>query len=218
MTVHKEGFATLAVLFILLLFLNLLGIVLIPGYSWIHGGLAFLSLLFFLMVAAFFRRPSRRVSSSPGMIYAPADGEIVSLEEVEDNEYFKGKRMQVSIFMSIYNIHMNLFPADGKVIYHKYHPGKHLVAFHPKSSSLNEHTTVVIRTDDEREIMVRQIAGGIARRIVCYACNDQSVKQGDELGFIKFGSRVDVLLPLEYKVKVHLNQKVKASVDLIAIL
>jgi phosphatidylserine decarboxylase len=168
------------------------------------------------MILHFFRKPERIVEKNKNKIYAPADGTIVAIEEVEENTYFKETRLQISIFMSPLNMHMNLFPLSGVVDFVKHEGGKHWVAWIPKSSKENERTSVVIRHENEIQIMVRQIAGAVARRIVTYCKTGGEVIQGDELGFIKFGSRVDLFLPVEMKLKVKLDQKVQANKTLIA--
>jgi phosphatidylserine decarboxylase len=149
-------------------------------------------------------------------LICPADGKIVIVEEVEEPEYFQGKRLQVSVFMSPLNVHVNRYPTSGKIKFYKYHPGKYLVAWHPKSSTLNERTTVVLEHANGKEVLVRQIAGAVARRIVCYAKEGETVKQNQELGFIKFGSRVDLFLPLDAKVIVRPEQIVKGGQTVIA--
>lgn len=174
------------------------------------------SLIFFLLVLQFFRDPKREIQEMDNqLIYAPADGRVVVIEETEEPEYFKDKRIQVSIFMSPTNVHINRNPVSGKVNYFKYHPGKYLVAWHPKSSTENERTTVVIDNGEE-EILLRQIAGAMAKRIKTYLQVGEEVVQGDDMGFIKFGSRVDVLLPLDAKIKVEVGQKVKGNKTVIA--
>ncbi|MCK4745688.1 MAG: phosphatidylserine decarboxylase family protein, partial [Bacteroidales bacterium] len=157
----------------------------------------------------FFRNPRRNVSFVTGTIYAPADGRVVVVEETLEEEYFKDNRIQLSIFMSVWNVHINWFPVAGHLSFSRYHPGKYLVARHPKSSTLNERNTTVIRTDDGKEILVRQIAGAVARRIISYAKEDRLVSAGDEMGFIRFGSRVDVFLPQDCKILVKPGQKVR---------
>ena len=175
-----------------------------------------LSVLVFLLVLQFFRSPKREILlPDNNIIYAPADGKIVAIEEVEENEYFDDKRIQISIFMSPTNVHVNRNPIGGTVNYFKYHPGKYLVAWHPKSSTENERTTVVIG-NGEVEILLRQIAGAVAKRIVNYVEEGEKVIQGKELGFIKFGSRVDLFLPLNAQIEVDLNQKVKGNRTIIA--
>ena len=152
----------------------------------------------------------------PGLIYAPADGKVVVIEETLENEYFKDMRLQISIFMSPFNMHSNIYPVSGRIKYVSYHPGQNMVAWHPKSSELNERSTIVIETKDGTEILIRQIAGAVARRIVTYAKENQDVMQGDELGFIKFGSRVDVFLPVGTEVEIPILQQVKANKSIIA--
>lgn len=176
------------------------------------------SVLFFLVVW-FFRNPERKVlKPDPKQILAPADGKIVIIEEVEEGEYFKDKRMQVSIFMSPLNVHVNRYPTSGVVTYYKYHPGKYLVAWHPKSSLLNERSTIVLKAENGQEILLRQIAGAVARRIVTYSREGDKAVQGEDLGFIKFGSRVDIFLPLDAKINVQLNQKSVGNQTVIATL
>ncbi|MEA1786855.1 phosphatidylserine decarboxylase family protein [Arenibacter sp. GZD96] len=177
-----------------------------------------LSLVFLISILQFFRNPSRKVVRNFNDILAPVDGKVVVIEEVVENEFFKDKRKQVSIFMSPINVHVTRYPASGLVKYAKYHPGKYLVAWHPKSSEENERTTVVIRTPKFGDILYRQIAGALARRIVNYAAEGESVQQGDDSGFIKFGSRVDLFLPLDAAITVKLNQKVVGAKTCIATL
>ena len=165
-------------------------------------------ILIFLVVLQFFRRPNRIVVIDDNTVICPADGKVVAIEEVEESEYFKDKRIQISVFMSPFNVHMNWFPINGIVKYVKYHPGLFLVAWHPKSSTDNERTTLVVEAKNKQEILFRQIAGALARRIVFY-CKEGDVALGaTDFGFIKFGSRVDILLPLDAKIEVEINQKV----------
>lgn len=217
MTIHREGYPTILITAVVLLALNLaLG-------QWLCDSLgavlcyiiAGVSLALFLFIVSFFRIPSRKLTLEASTVVSPCDGKVVVIEEVSDDEYFPQRRLQVSIFMSPANVHVNLNPIAGEVVYNKYHPGKYLVAWHPKSSTENERHSVVIR-QGEREVLVKQIAGALARRIVNYLQVGQRVEQGRELGFIKFGSRVDLLLPLDSEVLVKLNQTVQAGVDRIA--
>jgi phosphatidylserine decarboxylase len=164
----------------------------------------------------FFRLPVRLLEPDPGIVYSPADGKVVVIEETEEKEYFNDLRLQVSIFMSPFNMHSNRYPVSGRIKYMKYHPGHYMVAWHPKSSELNERSTIVIETGSGTEVLVRQIAGAVARRIVTYAKKSQDVMQGDELGFIKFGSRVDLFLPLGTEIKIPILQQVKANKSIIA--
>jgi len=165
----------------------------------------------------FFRVPKRDIIIDDNKILCPADGKVVVIEEVEEPEYFKDKRIQVSVFMSPLNVHVNWFPMNGIVKYYKYHKGKHLVAFHPKSSTANERSTIVIENNN-KSIMVRQIAGAMARRVVCYAKENDKAIQGEQIGIIKFGSRVDIYLPCDAKINVCLNEVVRAKKNIIAIL
>ncbi len=183
---------------------------------WLRFGLQIIALVFLILILQFFRNPKRKVPKNFDEILAPVDGKVVVIEEVEENEYFKDKRIQVSIFMSPINVHVTRYPVSGSIKYSKYHPGKYLVAWHPKSSTDNERTTVVVRTPKFGDILYRQIAGAMARRIINYAEEGESVQQGDDAGFIKFGSRVDLLLPLDCVVTVKLNQKVVGAKTCIA--
>ncbi|WP_209406149.1 phosphatidylserine decarboxylase family protein [Pseudozobellia sp. WGM2] len=212
---HREGqkiilttfFIVCAIILVSQFYVNIL---------WLRWGLQVLAVIFLILILQFFRNPSRRANKNFDEILAPVDGKVVVIEEVEETEYFKGKRRQVSIFMSPTNVHVTRYPASGSVKYSKYHPGKYLVAWHPKSSTENERTTVVIRTPKFGDILYRQIAGALARRIVNYAEEGESVQQGEDAGFIKFGSRVDVFLPLDCAVTVKLNQKVIGATTCIA--
>ena len=177
----------------------------LPALHIVHILALLLSLFLIVMILQFFRNPSRAIAAGENTILAPADGKVVVIEEVEEKEYFHDKCIQVSIFMSPLNVHANRNPIGGIVRYMKYHPGKYLVAWHPKSSTENERTTVVIEHKSGQKILFRQIAGAMARRIVYYVEEGDTVKQGEEMGFIKFGSRVDVLLPLSAKIKVKLG-------------
>lgn len=212
---HREGqkiilitfFIVCAIVFVSQYYLDIL---------WLRLGLQILSLTILVLILQFFRNPKRLATKSFDEILAPVDGKVVVIEEVEETEYFKDKRIQVSIFMSPTNVHVTRYPASGSIKYSKYHPGKYLVAWHPKSSLENERTTVVINTPKFGNILYRQIAGALARRIVNYAVEGQSVQQGDDAGFIKFGSRVDLLLPLDSSIAVKLNQKVIGAKTCIA--
>lgn len=175
-----------------------------------------LSIVFFLLSLYFFRVPRRNFERNEGVIYSPCDGKVVVIEETEESEYYKDKRIQISIFMSPLNVHNNLYPISGKVTYTKYHPGKFLVAWHPKASSDNERSTIVVENENI-SVLLRQVAGAIARRIITYAKVSENTRAADELGFIKFGSRIDIFLPIGTKVCTKLNQKVKGGVSVIAI-
>lgn len=200
---------------IVLIAINIISYSLINRY-WIKFSILLVSIVLFLLIIQFFRNPKRRTTLNNAHIIAPVDGKVVAIEEVYEGEYFKDKRLQVSIFMSPINVHVTRHPVSGKVIYSKYHPGKFLVAWHPKSSEENERTTVVVENKIAGEIMYRQIAGAMAKRIVNYAEVGADVIQGSDSGFIKFGSRVDVFMPLNTKIKVSLNQKVKGGLSVIA--
>lgn len=208
---HKEGYKIILITILLLLVTNLL----IIDPTWLSKIILILSIVFLILVLQFFRNPKREVTAKENEVTAPADGKVVVIEEVEETEYFKDKRIQVSIFMSPTNVHVNRYPINGIVKYSKYHPGKYLVAWHPKSSTENERTTVVVKNENI-SILFRQIAGALARRIVMYSkLNDKAIK-GEDYGFIKFGSRVDLFFPLGTNINVELNQKVKGNKTIIA--
>jgi len=216
MTLHKEGRSIVALLFVVLSATNLLVYFLISTNPFVTYILGTASFLIFLFVVRFFRKPTRVLITDDNTIYAPADGTVMVIEETNEDEYFKDKRIQVSIFMSVWNVHINWFPITGIVKYFKYHPGKFLVARLPKSSTENERTSVVIEDKNKRQILVRQIAGIIARRIICYAKEENQVNQNTEMGFIRFGSRVDVFLPLDAKIQVKLGQKTTGTQTVVA--
>jgi phosphatidylserine decarboxylase len=182
-------------------------------FKWIFLGS---SLLFYVFILFFFRLPTRALKPVHDLVYSPADGKVVVIEETEEMEYFKDNRLQVSIFMSPFNMHSNRYPVSGKVKFVSYNHGKNIVAWHPKSSEHNERSSIVIETNNGVEILIRQIAGAVARRIVTYAKKDMDVLQGDELGFIKFGSRVDLFLPLGTEIEVPILQHVRANKSIIA--
>lgn len=216
MTIHREGYKTIAITTLLVGALNIfLYWYLGTSMLWLCSIVLVASLIFLLFIVSFFRIPSRKLTIDDGLIIAPADGKVVVIEETVDDEYFKTKRLQVSIFMSPANVHVNRNPISGEVVYNKYHKGKYLVAWNPKSSTENERHSAVIKKGD-KEILVKQIAGALAKRIVNYLEVGQQVKQCNELGFIKFGSRVDLLLPVGTKVEVALNQHVQGGVTVIA--
>ena len=217
MAIHKEGYKIIAVVFFMLAILNYLIIdfVSVPIISY---GVFAISLLFLVFILRFFRKPSRILITDDNNVYAPCDGEVVVIEQTEENEYFKDKRIQVSIFMSVWDVHINWFPIGGLVKYVKYHPGKFFVARLPKSSTENERTTIVVENKKKQEVLFRQIAGVVARRIICYAKEGQEFNQNSEVGFIRFGSRVDVFLPLEAKINVEMGQKTIGTQTLIATL
>lgn len=212
---HKEGQKI-----ILITFFIVSAIVLVSHFyitiEWLKWSLYFGALLLLVLILQFFRNPKRLINPNFDEILAPVDGKVVVIEEVEEPEYFKDKRIQVSIFMSPINVHVTRYAASGSVKYSKYHPGKYLVAWHPKASTENERTTVVINTPKFGDILYRQIAGALAKRIVNYAKEGKSVHQGTDAGFIKFGSRVDLFLPLNSAITVKLNQKVTGAKTCIA--
>jgi len=216
MAIHKEGYKILAGGFIALLVLNVITALIWSDEAILRWGFLFCSVLLYVFLLFFFRLPARKLQPDPGLIYAPADGKVVVIEETVENEYFKDTRLQISIFMSPFNMHSNRYPVSGRVKYVCYHPGNYMVAWHPKSSELNERSSIVVETEGGEEIMIRQIAGAVARRIVTYAKQDQKVTQGEELGFIKFGSRVDIFLPPGTEVEVPILQLVKANKSIIA--
>jgi phosphatidylserine decarboxylase len=205
MTIHKEGTGTLLITITALAAINAIAWFyasdLVQNILWIF------SAFFFLIVLQFFRKPTRKTPINPQHIIAPADGKVVVIEEVIETEYFNDKRIQVSIFMSPLNVHINFNPLSGIVSYFKYHPGKYLVAWHPKSSTDNERTTIVTKHENGTEVLFRQIAGALARRICWYVDKGTPVTQGQEFGFIKFGSRIDLYLPLDAKINVKIGDK-----------
>jgi phosphatidylserine decarboxylase len=215
MRIHREGFWIILISFIALGIISpLTGLIPIPMY--LHYIIWALLVLIFLWIVKFFRYPKRVISPDETRVLCPADGKIVAIEEVLEPEFFHNKRIQVSVFMSPNNVHVNWSPISGVVKFMKYHPGKYLVAWHPKSSTHNERTTIVIENHDGIQILLRQIAGALARRIVCYAREGNNIRQGDEFGFIKFGSRVDIFLPLNAEIKVQIGQKVAGKQTIIA--
>jgi len=215
MRIHKEGYRIILITAVISLIIALV-INLIWPYQTVFHYLLYLALaVFFFIVVRFFRLPERPIKTDSEIILCPADGTIVAIEEVYEPEYFKDNRRQVSIFMSPSNVHVNRYPVSGKIVYTNYWPGSFLVAWHPKSSTENERNTVVIDHTVYGPVMVRQIAGALARRIVCYSKTNERITQGLELGFIKFGSRVDLFLPLSAKVNVRLEEKVKGGITVI---
>ncbi|MBP7273469.1 MAG: phosphatidylserine decarboxylase family protein [Saprospiraceae bacterium] len=210
---HQEGRIIISVSILLFLIFNAAIYFMLP--NWLLISVPFTA-IFLLLILQFFRNPKRQINiKDNNIVYAPADGKIVVMEETEETEYFGDKRKMISIFMSPTNVHVNRFPISGIINYYHYHAGKYLVAWHPKSSTENERTTTVIKTENG-EVLLRQIAGALAKRIVNYAKVGDIVIQGTEMGFIKFGSRVDIYLPLQAQVQVSLRQKVKGNVTIIA--
>lgn len=216
MRFHKEGIPSLIITIIVIAIIHFLAFYFCSGYPVVIWLAHALSAFLLITILQFFRNPSRSIIIHENHIVAPADGKVVVIEEVMENEYFKDKRLQISIFMSPINVHINRYPISGIVKYSKYHPGLFLVAWHPKSSTDNERTTIVVKHKNGQEILFRQIAGAMARRIVNYAKEDDIAAQGSEFGFIKFGSRVDLFLPTTVKVKVQLDQVVTGPQTVIA--
>ncbi|NRD24814.1 phosphatidylserine decarboxylase family protein [Winogradskyella litoriviva] len=212
---HKEGHKIIFVTLVIVVG----SFFLIDGFitnEWLRKGLMLIVLAFFILILQFFRNPKRNTHANGKQALSPVDGKVVVIEEVEENEVFKDKRIQVSVFMSPINVHVTRYPIAGKVTFSKYHPGKFLVAWHPKASEENERTTVVVENASFGKVLYRQIAGALAKRIVNYAKVSNEVAQGADSGFIKFGSRVDLFLPLDANIKVELNQKVRGGESVIA--
>tara|TARA_B100000242_G_scaffold77748_1_gene51062 strand:+ start:3764 stop:4408 length:645 start_codon:yes stop_codon:yes gene_type:complete len=210
---HKEGFNIIIISFFITVIFGVLSEYLIESKN-LKTALQVVILIILILVLQFFRNPNRPVLGIKDLLVSPVDGKIVSISEIYEDEYFNDKRLQISIFMSPINVHVTRFPVSGKIIYSKYHPGKYLVAWHPKSSKLNERTTIVIENQFLGKVMYRQIAGTVARRIVNYAIENQTAVQGEDAGFIKFGSRVDIFLPPDTKLKIKNGQKVKGGITL----
>ncbi len=215
-TIHKEGYPVIILVLFMLLTIILVMNLIYPDQTLYHDFLYLSAAIFYFFVVRFFRDPIREVIPDMGKVISGADGKVVVIEEVEEKEYFKGKRKQVSVFMSPTDVHVNWFPVSGKIKYYKHNPGFYFIASKPKSSEENERTTIVVELEDKKEVMFRQIAGTVARRIVCYAKEGKYAQQGDELGIIKFGSRFDLFLPLDAKIDVELGQKVTGCETVIA--
>jgi phosphatidylserine decarboxylase len=218
MGIHKEGIKILIILVVCLVGLNLVIGHFSTGNEGIHYIIMSASLLLFLFILQFFRNPNVKVPYNDSHILAPADGKVVAVEKTIESEYLKEERIQISIFMSVLNVHINRSPAAGEIKYFRYHPGKYLVAWHPKSSTLNERTTMVLTLKNGLDIVVRQIAGIMARRIKYYVRKGDSLEQGQEFGFIKFGSRLDVFLPLNAAIKVKPGMATRAGKTVLAVL
>jgi phosphatidylserine decarboxylase len=214
MYIHREGRSFLLAVLLILVIIN--------GALWyfdlhlIFYIFVFISSVLMILFGQFFRVPSRKLTKNPNYVISPADGKVVVIEKVFEPEYLKEERIQVSVFMSPFNVHQNRVPMSGTLEYYKYHVGEYLVAYHPKSSELNERNTAVITNDKGTKLLMRQIAGAVARRIRFYLKEGQKVEQGQELGFIKFGSRMDIFLPLDADIKVALGDKTKAGVSILA--
>ncbi|MBD0332709.1 MAG: phosphatidylserine decarboxylase family protein [Chitinophagaceae bacterium] len=216
MKIHKEGLQTIIVSVVIVAIINLITLLLIsPRYPILGWVIFFGTLALLVFILSFFRIPKRSYTEEENSIISPCDGTVVAIEQVKPDEYFTDQRLQLSIFMSPLNVHVNRNPVSGEVVYSKYHPGKYLVAWHPKSSTENERHTIVYRCN-EKELLMKQIAGALAKRIVNYLKPGDLVTQGTEMGFIKFGSRVDLLMPLNTTVQVKINQKVKAGITILA--
>jgi len=218
MTIHKEGYTTIALSILFIFVVNAFIDYKYYDLTWLRWFIYISSALLFIIVLQFFRNPSRSFSSGENLVICPADGKVVVIEETEEGEYFKDKRLQVSIFMSPVNVHINRNPISGVVKFFKYHPGKYLAAWNPKSSTENERTTTVVEHKNGTPVLFRQIAGALARRIVWYVKEGDQVVQAEQFGFIKFGSRVDVFLPVGTKINVGLNDVVKGGITTLATL
>jgi len=212
---HKEGYKIILITFAIVIISTLLVDRFIT-ISWLQLLLEIGLLILLILILQFFRNPKRHTKLNDSQVVSPVDGKVVVIEEVFENEYFKEKRLQVSVFMSPINVHVTRYPVGGNVVFSKYHPGKYLVAWHPKASEENERTTVVVENETYGKVLYRQIAGAMARRIVNYAKQNDKATQGADSGFIKFGSRVDLFLPLNTNIKVALNQKVNGGESVIA--
>ena len=212
---HKEGFKIITTVFLISAILAVSAHFLIDN-EYLEKGVLLIILIVLFLILQFFRNPKRDFKLNTNQILSAVDGKVVVIEEVFEKEYFKDKRLQISVFMSPLNVHVTRYPISGSIVYNKYHPGKFLVAWHPKSSEENERTSVVVKSLKFGEIMHRQIAGAVAKRIVNYAEEGQEVFQTSDSGFIKFGSRVDIFLPLGTKINVKLNQKVKGGITVLA--
>jgi len=216
MTIHKEGYPTLLISIVVLSGINIGVYHTTQNLPFIFWAVFAISVVLFGIVLQFFRFPSRQLTVNDKQVICPADGKVVVIEETTETEYFNDKRIQVSVFMSPFNVHINWFPIGGVVKFFKYHPGKFLVAWHPKSSTENERTTYVVENGDKVQVLFRQIAGALARRIVAYGKEGDVAKQGTQFGFIKFGSRVDIYLPIGTKLNVQIDQKVQGGVTVLA--
>jgi len=212
---HKEGHKIIFFTLVIVIVLSLVADYFVTN-SYIRGGIIISLIVLLVLILQFFRNPKRQFQKNTGKVLSPVDGKVVVIEEVFEKEYFNEKRLQISVFMSPLNVHVTRYPVSGEVTYSKYHPGKFLVAWHPKSSEENERTTVVVKSEKFGDVLHRQIAGALAKRIVNYAKAGEHVDQADDSGFIKFGSRVDVFLPLDTKINVTLNQKVKGGISVLA--
>lgn len=217
MRFHKEGYVIMtSATIITSIIVATIWILLGDAMLWLNGLLSIIPIVFLYLIIQFFRVPNRTIAGNSSEVVCPADGKVVVIERVFEPEFIKEECIQISIFMSPLNVHANYVPIAGKVAYTKYHKGLYLVAWHPKSSTENERSTMVIETPSKKHVLVRQIAGAVARRICFYARNDHEYNKGEEFGFIKFGSRVDVFLPLDAQINVSIGQKVKNREDILA--
>jgi phosphatidylserine decarboxylase len=216
MTFHKEGYTSLALCILFIFVLNAAVQFYFPQATVFKWIIYILSFLLFVIIVQFFRSPKLLITQNEKVVLCPADGKVVVIEETDEPEFLKDKRIQVSVFMSPVNVHINRNPISGVVKYFKYHPGKYLVAWHPKSSTENERTTVVTENKVGQQVLFRQIAGALARRIIWYVKEGDKVEQGEQFGFIKFGSRVDVFLPLGSKINVEIGEVVKGGTTVLA--
>ena len=212
---HKEGFKIISIA-VFIVGAICLSVEYLVGIAWLQKVIQIVALIFLALILQFFRNPKRNTKQNLHKIISAVDGKVVVIEEVFEKEYFNDKRLMISVFMSPLNVHVTRYPVTGKVVYSKYHPGKYLVAWHPKASEENERTTVVIENEIFGKVLYRQIAGALAKRIVNYAKENHTAIQGADAGFIKFGSRVDIYLPLNVNVKTSLNQVVKGGIDILA--
>jgi phosphatidylserine decarboxylase len=213
---HKEGYPVMVFVLFLLVMIVLVFNLILPDQTLFHYFLYLTCLIFFILITRFFRSPSRPVNPDPEIVLSGADGKVVVIEEVEEKEYFRDRRKQVSIFMSPIDVHVNWFPVGGRIKYFRHIQGAYFIASRPKSSNENERTTIVMKTDNNHRVMFRQIAGTVARRIVCYAKEGKYAEQGQELGIIKFGSRFDIFLPPDAQITIKLGQKVTGNQTIIA--
>ena len=216
MTIHKEGYTSIALTVLFIFVVNALLQFYFPEAHTVKWIVYILSFLLFVIILQFFRSPILHINTNETLVLCPADGKVVVIEETEETEFLKDRRIQISVFMSPVNVHVNRNPISGVIKYFKYHPGKYLVAWHPKSSTENERTTIVTENSEGTMVLFRQIAGAMARRIVWYVKEGDVVEQGQQFGFIKFGSRVDIFLPLGTKINVKLNQVVKGGRTVLA--
>ncbi|MFH0999486.1 MAG: phosphatidylserine decarboxylase family protein [Bacteroidota bacterium] len=216
MKFHKEGYATIAISFLVLFGFLFVFLSFVQSPVWLRVIITAVLIFMYFRIVYFFRVPNRNFEQKPNCILSSADGVVVAIEEVFEEEFLKTNCKLVSVFMSPTNVHINWIPVSGSINYFRYHPGKHLVAWHPKSSTLNERTSIGLQMKNGQQILIRQIAGALARRIVCYADKGKEVEQCEELGFIKFGSRVDFYLPASSQIEVQLNEKVVGSQTIVA--